>query len=63
MILFYFYWQLFSAGLPQQGEDEEGFDGFMINDIVKEYHRASRIVSTLKSNITLTSVNKRKDWP
>jgi len=31
--------------LAQYGEDDEGFDGFLIKDIKKEISRAKRLVS------------------
>jgi len=34
---------LFSAGLPQAGDDEEGFEGFILKDIQKECQRASKL--------------------
>ena len=36
--------QFFSAGLPQKGEDNEGFDGYLLEDIMKEARRAFTIV-------------------
>ena len=36
--------QFFSAGLPQNGEDEEGFEGFLEQDVLKEVRRAGRLV-------------------
>ena len=36
--------QFFSSGLPQEGEDNEGFDGFLIRDVLKEAQRAKKIV-------------------
>ena len=36
--------QFFSSGLAQRGEDDEGFDGFLIKDIKKEITRAKRLV-------------------
>jgi len=38
---------LFSAGLPQRGDDNEGFDGFLIKDIFKELQRVKHLVSEL----------------
>ena len=37
--------QLFSSGLKQSGEDEEGIFGFMEKDIKKEINRGKRLVS------------------
>ncbi|XP_066916047.1 PHD finger protein 6-like isoform X2 [Clytia hemisphaerica] len=34
----------FSSGLPQLGEDTEGFDGFLYKDIIKEAQRANKIL-------------------
>jgi len=39
------YCMFFSSGLAQRGEDDEGFDGFLIKDIKKEITRAKRLVS------------------
>ncbi|XP_065651992.1 uncharacterized protein LOC100214759 isoform X2 [Hydra vulgaris] len=33
----------FSAGLAQNGYDNEGFDGFLINDVIKEARRSSKL--------------------
>lgn len=42
---------LFSSGLAQNGEDNEGFDGFLLKDIKKEVQRASKITCKFcKSN-------------
>uniref|UniRef100_A0A7M5URW6 Uncharacterized protein n=1 Tax=Clytia hemisphaerica TaxID=252671 RepID=A0A7M5URW6_9CNID len=35
---------LFSAGLPQAGEDNEGFEGFLVADILKEVQRVSKLI-------------------
>jgi len=41
-------WQLFSSGLPQQGEDRSsGLWGFVEADILKEARRAHRLVMCL----------------
>ena len=40
----YVSFQFFSAGLPQLGKDEEGFDGFLFKDVLKEANRANKIV-------------------
>lgn len=37
--------QFFASGLAQRGEDDEGFDGFLIKDIKKEISRSKRLVS------------------
>ncbi|XP_029195769.2 uncharacterized protein LOC114961283 [Acropora millepora] len=37
------YCMFFSSGLAQRGEDDEGFDGFLIKDIKKEITRAKRL--------------------
>ena len=39
--------QFFASGLPQRGEDDEGFDGFLIKDIKKEISRSRRLVSQM----------------
>ena len=36
--------QFFSAGLPQNGDDDEGFDGYILEDVLKEARRAVNIV-------------------
>lgn len=37
------YCMFFSSGLAQHGEDDEGFDGFLIKDIKREISRAKRL--------------------
>ncbi|XP_057309521.1 G2/M phase-specific E3 ubiquitin-protein ligase-like isoform X2 [Hydractinia symbiolongicarpus] len=37
------YCLFFSAGLPQRGGDEEGFDGFLLKDLYREAVRANKI--------------------
>ena len=39
--------QFFASGLAQNGDDHEGFDGFLTNDIIKEVRRGKRLVSYL----------------
>ena len=34
---------MFSSGLEQGGEEEEGIKGFLVDDIVKEWRRGSRL--------------------
>lgn len=36
--------KLMSSGIWQKGEEEEGFYGFLIEDIQKEINRAARLV-------------------
>jgi len=40
-----YYFQLFSSGLAQKGEDNEGLDGFLIEDILKECKRCNKLVN------------------
>ena len=37
------YCLMFSSGLEQNGEEEEGIKGFLVDDIVKEWRRGSRL--------------------
>ncbi|XP_028405846.1 uncharacterized protein LOC114528424 [Dendronephthya gigantea] len=37
------YCMFFSAALPQNGKDHEGFEGFLEQDVLKEIRRASRL--------------------
>ncbi|KAL9962985.1 hypothetical protein ACROYT_G032144 [Oculina patagonica] len=37
------YCMFFASGLAQRGEDDEGFDGFLIQDIKKEISRSKRL--------------------
>lgn len=36
--------QLMASGIYQRGEEEEGVHGFLVDDIIKEVNRASRLV-------------------
>lgn len=38
------FFQFFASGLEQKGSDEEGFDGFMPQDILIELSRGKRLV-------------------
>ena len=38
------YCLMFSAGLTQNGSDDEGINGFLAKDIVKEWRRGSRLL-------------------
>ncbi|XP_074602909.1 E3 ubiquitin-protein ligase PHF7-like [Brevipalpus obovatus] len=42
-LVVHYYCLLFACGLEQNGEDEEGIYGFLKQDIMKEYKRASRL--------------------
>jgi len=42
--------------LAQRGEDDEGFDGFLMTDIKKEISRSRRLVSTLIKKIVKTKM-------
>ena len=37
------YCLMFSSGLEQGGEEEEGIKGFLVEDIVREWRRGSRL--------------------
>ena len=37
---------MFSSGLEQNGEEEEGIKGFLVEDIVKEWRRGARLKCT-----------------
>jgi len=50
----------FSAGLPQMGEDHEGFDGFMVQDIYKEAQRANKIECKVCHTVGASSGCSRK---
>ncbi|CAH3199089.1 unnamed protein product, partial [Porites evermanni] len=50
------YCLLFASGLAQRGEDDEGFDGFLMTDIKKEISRSRRLVSTLIKKIVKTKM-------
>lgn len=39
-----FVLQLMASGIYQRGEEDEGVHGFLVDDIVKEVHRASKLV-------------------
>ena len=43
--LYLLSWQFFASGLAQNGEDHQGFDGFLVPDIVEEVTRARKLVS------------------
>lgn len=43
-----------SSGIWQRGKDEEGFYGFLIEDIQKERNRAARLVSIYLSCVLVT---------
>jgi hypothetical protein len=43
IILIHLFNQLFSPGLPQNGEDDDGYEGFMLSDIIKEVRRVTRL--------------------
>ncbi|XP_077996261.1 uncharacterized protein LOC144449570 [Glandiceps talaboti] len=42
-ITVHYYCLLFASGLSQRGEDKEGIQGFLIQDILKEYRRGARL--------------------
>ena len=40
--------QFFASGLCQNGEDVEGFDGFLLDDIKAEKDRAKKLVGCVR---------------
>ena len=63
--------QFFASGLAQRGEDDEGFDGFLIKDIKKEISRSRRLVSQIlfleSSSLSVSQCYKylinQAEWP
>lgn len=47
-----FYFQILSADLNQNLDEEDGIFGFAIEDVKKEIARASKLVSTIMTNNT-----------
>ena len=41
-----YFFQFFASGLGQNGDDDEGFDGFLMEDILKELKRTQRLVGS-----------------
>ena len=48
--------QFFSAALPQNGKDDEGFEGFLEKDVLKEIRRAARLVRPTVNFATVTQL-------
>ena len=44
LIAIFSSYQFFASGLAQNGEDEDGFDGFLVPDIQAEITRSVKLV-------------------